>query len=64
MGKKNNKRKKEEIAEEWCFVCKDGGKLRVCDFRYISSQNINACHYFCEINFTIVVDFALYVVSA
>ncbi|AES70866.2 zinc finger CCCH domain protein [Medicago truncatula] len=33
MGKKNNKRKKEEIAEEWCFVCKDGGELRVCDFR-------------------------------
>ncbi|XP_073226041.1 uncharacterized protein At5g08430-like isoform X2 [Cicer arietinum] len=33
MGKKSNKRKrKEEIAEDCCFICKDGGNMRVCDF--------------------------------
>ncbi|XP_019419914.1 PREDICTED: uncharacterized protein At5g08430-like isoform X2 [Lupinus angustifolius] len=30
---KKNKRKKEEIAEDWCFLCKDGGSMRVCDFK-------------------------------
>ncbi|XP_072999806.1 uncharacterized protein At5g08430-like isoform X2 [Typha latifolia] len=24
---------KEEIAEDYCFTCKDGGHLRVCDFK-------------------------------
>ncbi|XP_058787778.1 uncharacterized protein At5g08430-like isoform X1 [Vicia villosa] len=33
MGKRNGKRKKEEIAEDHCFVCKDGGNMRVCDFK-------------------------------
>ncbi|RHN68062.1 putative chromatin regulator PHD family [Medicago truncatula] len=33
MGKRNNKRRKEEISEDYCFFCKDGGELRVCDFR-------------------------------
>ncbi|XP_057748836.1 uncharacterized protein At5g08430-like isoform X2 [Arachis stenosperma] len=31
MGKKS-KIKKEEVAEDWCFVCKDGGLMRVCDY--------------------------------
>ncbi|KAJ8493486.1 hypothetical protein OPV22_015207 [Ensete ventricosum] len=30
---KKNKLNKEEIAEDYCFTCKDGGHLRVCDFR-------------------------------
>ncbi|URD73549.1 Plus-3 domain [Musa troglodytarum] len=29
---KKNKLNKEEIAEDYCFTCKDGGHLRVCDF--------------------------------
>ncbi|XP_072069277.1 uncharacterized protein At5g08430 [Arachis hypogaea] len=31
MGKRS-KIKKEEVAEDWCFVCKDGGLMRVCDY--------------------------------
>ncbi|XVE67506.1 hypothetical protein DITRI_Ditri08aG0166500 [Diplodiscus trichospermus] len=27
------KRKKEEIAEDYCFFCKDGGMLRICDYK-------------------------------
>ncbi|KAL9320212.1 hypothetical protein ACSQ67_012051 [Phaseolus vulgaris] len=30
---KKNKIRKEDIAEDWCFVCKDGGLLMVCDHR-------------------------------
>ncbi|XP_075110661.1 uncharacterized protein At5g08430 isoform X3 [Nicotiana tabacum] len=30
--KKNKSLRKEEIAEDWCFVCKDGGQLLICDY--------------------------------
>ncbi|XP_057430547.1 uncharacterized protein At5g08430-like isoform X2 [Lotus japonicus] len=33
MVRTKNKRKKEEMAEDWCFACKDGGLMRVCDYR-------------------------------
>ncbi|XP_047315409.1 zinc finger CCCH domain-containing protein 44-like [Impatiens glandulifera] len=32
--KKNQEVGKKEIAEDWCFVCKDGGSLRVCDYNF------------------------------
>ncbi|KAL5787026.1 hypothetical protein ACOSP7_003975 [Xanthoceras sorbifolium] len=32
MGR-SKKLKKELVAEDWCFVCKDGGSLRICDYR-------------------------------
>ncbi|GAV63278.1 SWIB domain-containing protein/Plus-3 domain-containing protein, partial [Cephalotus follicularis] len=32
MGRKK-KIRKEEIAEDVCFVCKDGGSLRICDYK-------------------------------
>ncbi|XP_073309847.1 zinc finger CCCH domain-containing protein 19-like isoform X2 [Primulina huaijiensis] len=34
--KRKGKRKlenKEDIAESWCFVCKDGGHIRICDHK-------------------------------
>ncbi|KAL9671601.1 hypothetical protein QQ045_009171 [Rhodiola kirilowii] len=27
------KHKKEEVADDYCFVRKDGGELRICDYR-------------------------------
>ncbi|KAJ0975042.1 hypothetical protein J5N97_017007 [Dioscorea zingiberensis] len=30
---KKDKKKKEEIAEDYCFICKDGGLLLVCDYK-------------------------------
>ncbi|XVE94221.1 hypothetical protein REPUB_Repub01dG0263100 [Reevesia pubescens] len=33
MGRGKKKVKKEEIAEDYCFFCKDGGLLRVCDYK-------------------------------
>ncbi|KAK4438392.1 hypothetical protein Salat_0173500 [Sesamum alatum] len=36
MTNKNKKQvviNKEEDAENWCFVCKDGGEIRICDYK-------------------------------
>ncbi|KAK2661972.1 hypothetical protein Ddye_000546 [Dipteronia dyeriana] len=33
MGKKKNKLNKKPFVEDWCFVCKDGGSLIICDYR-------------------------------
>ncbi|URE00795.1 Plus-3 domain [Musa troglodytarum] len=36
---KKDEMNKEEIAEDYCFACKDGGHLRVCDFNSRFSNN-------------------------
>jgi hypothetical protein len=33
MGRKKKVINKDESAEGCCFVCKDGGTLRVCDYK-------------------------------
>ncbi|KAE9594438.1 putative chromatin regulator PHD family [Lupinus albus] len=40
----NNNRWKEEIAEDCCFFCKDGGLMRICDY----DDCLKACHPKCE----------------
>ncbi|KAK2646190.1 hypothetical protein Ddye_021385 [Dipteronia dyeriana] len=41
--KRKKKLNKESVAEDWCFVCKDGGLLRICDY----GDCLKACHPQC-----------------
>ncbi|OMO75088.1 Zinc finger, PHD-type [Corchorus capsularis] len=45
MGRKKKQPtiKKEEIAEDYCFICKDGGSIRICDYK----NCLKGCHPYC-----------------
>ncbi|KAL3620798.1 hypothetical protein CASFOL_035710 [Castilleja foliolosa] len=42
-GKKEDLVNKDENSENWCFICKDGGALRICDYK----QCLKSYHHFC-----------------
>ncbi|XP_028554891.1 uncharacterized protein At5g08430 [Dendrobium catenatum] len=33
MGRRKKTIDKDDLSEDYCFVCKDGGEIRVCDFK-------------------------------